>query len=203
MELYIFRHGRTVWNAQRKIQGDTDIALAKEGIDMAKAVAEKIADIHFDAIYSSPLQRAYETACILRGSRALEVIKDDRLRELNFGVLEGTSFDNIQNSACDRRYSVFFTQPELYERPEGGESLEELTDRAADFLKDLKAKYHGDERIMIVAHGAMNKALLKNIRGLEMKDFWAGQLQHNCAATIVRIDGRHYEMIDENKVFYE
>ena len=89
MELYIFRHGRTVWNAQRKIQGDTDIALAKEGIDMAKAVAEKIADIHFDAIYSSPLQRAYETACILRGSRALEVIKDDRLRELNFGVLEG------------------------------------------------------------------------------------------------------------------
>ena len=42
MELYIFRHGRTVWNAQRKIQGDTDIALAKEGIDMAKAVAEKL-----------------------------------------------------------------------------------------------------------------------------------------------------------------
>lgn len=202
MELYIFRHGRTVWNEAGKIQGSTDIELTKEGRQMAEETAGNIADIHFDAIYSSPLKRAYETACILRGKRDLKIVRDDRLRELNFGVLEGTSFMNIREGGSDRRYSVFFTQPELYERPESGESLEELCARAADFLNMLKEKYRADERVMIVAHGAMNKALLKNIRELEMKDLWYGRLQQNCAATIVRLNGSGYELIDESRVFY-
>lgn len=202
MELYIFRHGRTVWNAAGKIQGSTDIELTKEGRQMARETAKNIEDIHFDAIYSSPLQRAYETACILKGRRQTEVIKDDRLRELNFGVLEGTSFMNIKESGVDSRYSVFFTRPELYERPEGGESLAELCERGRSFLEMLYETYPEDARVMIVAHGAMNKALLKNIRGLEMKDFWYGRLQQNCAATIVRLHKDSFEIVDESKIFY-
>lgn len=203
MELYIFRHGRTIWNAAGKIQGSTDIELTEEGRRMAEVTAEKIADIHFDAIYSSPLKRAYETACILKGKRNMDIIRDDRLRELNFGVLEGTSFVNIKEDGFDRRYSVFFTEPELYEAPENGESLEQLCSRAADFLKMLKKKYKEDDCVMIVAHGAMNKALLKNIKGLEIKDFWSGQLQQNCAAAIVKLYGGGYEMIDESRIFWD
>lgn len=202
MELYIFRHGRTVWNEAGRIQGSTDIELTDEGRRMACETAKNIADIHFDAIYSSPLKRAYETACILKGSRKMEVIKDDRLRELNFGVLEGTDFMNIKEGGKDSRYSVFFTRPELYERPEGGESLEELCARGRSFLEMLKENYADDARLMIVAHGAMNKALLKNIRGLEMKDLWYGCLQQNCAAAIVRLNGDKFEMVDESRIFY-
>lgn len=202
MELYIFRHGRTVWNAAGKIQGSTDIALTEEGRRMARETAKNIENIHFDAIYSSPLQRAYETACILKGIRQTEVIKDERLRELNFGALEGTSFMNIKEGGADDRYSVFFTRPELYERPEGGESLEELCERGRSFLEMLYATYPEDARVMIVAHGAMNKALLKNIRGLEMKDLWYGRLQQNCAATIVKLYKDCFEIVDESRIFY-
>lgn len=202
MELYIFRHGRTVWNAAGKIQGSTDIELTEEGRQMAEETAKNIKNIHFDAIYSSPLKRAYETACILKGNRQMEVVKDDRLRELNFGVLEGTSFMNIKEGGADGRYSVFFTRPELYERPEGGESLEELCERGHSFLEMLYETYPEDARIMIVAHGAMNKALLKNIRGLEMKDLWYGRLQRNCAATIVKLYKDGFEVVDESRIFY-
>lgn len=202
MELYIFRHGRTVWNAAGKIQGSTDIELTDEGRLMACETAKNIEHIHFDAIYSSPLKRAFETACILKGGREMQVIKDDRLRELNFGELEGTSFMNIKEGGADSRYSVFFTRPELYERPKGGESLEELCARGRSFLEMLKENYTDDARLMIVAHGAMNKALLKNIRGLEMKDLWYGRLQQNCAATIVRLCGDDFEIVDESRIFY-
>ena len=202
MELYIFRHGRTVWNAAGKIQGSTDIELTEEGRQMAEETAKNIKNIHFNAIYSSPLKRAYETACILKGNRQMEVVKDDRLRELNFGVLEGTSFMNIKEGGADGRYSVFFTRPELYERPEGGESLEELCERGHSFLEMIYETYPEDARIMIVAHGAMNKALLKNIRGLEMKDLWYGRLQQNCAATIVKLYKDGFEVVDESRIFY-
>ena len=202
MELYIFRHGRTVWNAAYRIQGSADIDLTEEGIEMAKVTAEAIKDIHFDAIYTSPLKRAYETGCILRGDRNLEIIKDERIRELSFGVLEGTSVDNIKSPECDRRFSVFFSQPELYQRPEDGESLEELCERTGAFIEDIKKRHRDDERIMIVAHGAANKAMLKHIRGLEMKDFWYGKLQPNCGAAILRLDKNQYEIIDEARCFY-
>ena len=202
MELYIFRHGRTVWNAAGKIQGSTDIELTEEGRQMAEETAKNIKNIHFDGIYSSELKRAYETGCILMGNRQMEVVKDDRLRELNFGVLEGTSFMNIKEGGADGRYSVFFTRPELYERPEGGESLEELCERGHSFLEMIYETYPEDARIMIVAHGAMNKALLKNIRGLEMKDLWYGRLQQNCAATIVKLYKDGFEVVDGSRIFY-
>lgn len=202
MELYIFRHGQTVWNAQRRIQGSADIELTDEGRQVAIDTAQAIKDIHFDAVYSSPLKRAYETACILKGDRDLPVICDDRIRELNFGVLEGTSFDNIQSADCDKRFSVFFTRPELYEKPENGESLEAFCARGADFIADITKKHKDDERIMIVAHGAMNKSMLKAIRGLELKDLWYGKLQKNCAAAIVVEKEGRFEVLEDSKVFY-
>lgn len=202
MELFIFRHGQTVWNAAKKIQGSADIELTEEGRKMAKVTAEAIKDIHFDAVYSSPLKRAYETACILKGDRDITVNVDDRIREMGFGVLEGTGFENIQSSDRDPRYSVFFSRPELYERPENGESMEDICVRGGEFIEDLKKRHKDGERVMLVAHGAINKAMLKHIRGLEMKDFWYGELQKNCAAVIIRVNDNGFEVVEENKIFY-
>ena len=92
MELYIVRHGKTYWNEQRKIQGWADIDLTEEGREVAVLSAEGMKEIHFDAIYSSPLKRANETAHILRGDRDLPVVVDERIKEIGFGVLEGADF---------------------------------------------------------------------------------------------------------------
>ena len=91
MELYIVRHGKTEWNGKGRIQGWSDIELTDEGRAAARKTAEALKDLHIDAIYASPLKRAYETACILRGKREMPVIKDERIKEVGFGVLEGAT----------------------------------------------------------------------------------------------------------------
>lgn len=67
-----------------------------------------------------PLKRAYETACILRGSRELPVVVDERIKEIGFGALEGADFTKIRGDKTSR-FTAFFDAPECYEAPEGGE----------------------------------------------------------------------------------
>ena len=114
IELYILRHGRTPWNAQGRIQGSTNIPLSPEGrqaaIDTGKAWAA--AGLHFDGVYSSPLDRAYETACLASSYTGLEVCRDDRSRELCFGVLEGEAVSHINDPQSDPEHGCFFTHPE-------------------------------------------------------------------------------------------
>lgn len=202
MELYIVRHGKTYWNNEKKIQGWADIDLTEEGRQVACDSAEGMKDIHFDAIYSSPLKRAYETACILKGDREIPVVVDERIKEIGFGELEGADFTKIRGDKTST-FTAFFDAPELYEAPEGGESIQEVCDRAEDFLKEIIAKHKNDERIMIVAHGAVNKAMLHYIRKNEIKDLWQGSLQRNCGVTIVDCRNGKFDVIEDNKVFYE
>lgn len=202
MELYIVRHGKTYWNEQKKIQGWADIELTDEGRAVAVKTAEAMKDIHLDAIYSSPLKRAYETACILKGERKLEVVRDERIKEIGFGELEGADFTKIRGDVTSP-FHHFFNAPELYSHPEGGESFEGLSERAADFLEEIIEKHKDDERVMIVAHGAVNKAMMRYIRQSEIKDFWKGSLQKNCGVTIVDCRKDGFNIIVENKVFYE
>ena len=203
IELYILRHGRTPWNAQGRIQGSTNIPLSPEGrqaaIDTGKAWAA--AGLHFDGVYSSPLDRAYETACLASSYTGLEVCRDDRLRELCFGVLEGEAVSHINDPQSDPEHGCFFTHPERYQRPEGGESLEEICARAQSFLDELFLKYTHEERILIVAHGAMNKALMRVLKKSPLEDFWAGKLQKKCGVNIVQADGTRCRIIEEGKVF--
>ena len=203
MEIYIFRHGRTIWNASGLLQGSIDIELNEKGRELAGRTGEKIKEIHFDRIYSSPLIRAYETACLLRGYRNIPVIRDKRLMELNFGVNEGK---NMKALLADKEtpFQYFFDRPELYVAPEGGEEFETISQRAAEFMREVIEPQAGEsQRLMIVGHGALNKALMRHVRKSEVKDYWAGGLQKNCSAIILSFDGEKYRILDEGKVFVE
>ena len=113
MELYIVRHGQTVWNKERKLQGSTDIMLNEEGIRLAKLTGEGLKNIFFDKIYSSPLKRAYDTACYIRGDRNIPIVKDERIRELCFGDLEGRNMDEMSADKSSH-FQHFFDEPQLY-----------------------------------------------------------------------------------------
>ena len=89
--LYIMRHGKTEWNELHKLQGRTDIPLNEEGRQMAKIAGEKYKDINFDVCYCSPLVRAKETAKLVLEGRNVPIIYDERLREMSFGIYEGTN----------------------------------------------------------------------------------------------------------------
>lgn len=203
MEIYIVRHGETIWNKQRLLQGSADIELNEKGRELAQITCDNMKNIHFDKIYSSPLVRAYETACIIKGDRELEVIKDDRLRELNFGINEGHNSIEMQEDE-NNPFRFFFRQPELYTPAEGGETLEHICERAKDFLINVIEPQLGEvERVMIVAHGAMNKAMMCHIKQHGISEYWSGGLQRNCGVIIVKLDENGYEVIDESKIYYE
>lgn len=188
MELYLIRHGETVWNAKGLLQGKQDIELNENGIEAAENYKHKISGVEFDKIYCSPLQRAYKTACLIRGDRDIPIITDDRLRELSFGDCEGTDFHIWREEQCP--YHWFFDDPAKYIPPVNGETLEHLCKRTADFIeKVIEPQMDTAKRIMIVAHGALNASIMTNLEKRSLSDFWGKGLQGNCEATVYTYDG--------------
>ena len=202
MEIYIVRHGETIWNEKKLLQGRTDIELNENGRRLARITGEHLRDTHFDMVFSSPLQRAYETARLIIGDRDIPIKTNDLIKEMCFGDWEGQNMSQLlKDESQDFQY--FFKQPQFYHPTTHGESFDELCDRASRFMTEyiepLAVKY---SRVMIVAHGAINKALMMHVKHQDMKDFWSGGLQQNCNVMILDYSDNVYHIIDETRIFY-
>ena len=176
MEIYIVRHGETFWNEKKLLQGSTDIELNENGKKLAVLTGEALKDTRIDRIYASPLKRAYETACLIRGDRDIPIIKNDLIREMNFGDYEGQNASELLKDES-QSFKYFFKRPELYTPTANGETLEHLCERAGRFMETVIEPLADDpsmERVMIVAHGAINKAMMMHVKKHGMEDFWTG-----------------------------
>jgi glucosyl-3-phosphoglycerate phosphatase len=153
--LYIWRHGRTAWNAEHRIQGQTDVPLDETGHAQARAAAERLARHKPDVLISSDLRRAAQTAQYLADATGLSIDYDARLRERHFGSWQGLTDEELT-----------LREPEDFERWRAGdrsvaeqigmESLEDLEKRAtAAFLDAAQANPGG--RTVITAHGGTAK----------------------------------------------
>lgn len=199
MELYIIRHGETEWNNEKRLQGRSDIELNSYGIELAQITSEALKEVEFDLIYSSPLKRAYKTAEILRGSRDIMINTDDRLREMCFGAYEGEKTDDLPES-----FWKFFDDPVNFEPAEGGESYEDVVKRAKSFIDEVVVKASEKyKRMLIVAHGALNKALMITLNHQGIEDYWSGVFQKNCCVNIYNVCGNEFELVQNGKIFYE
>ncbi|MEF9961065.1 MAG: histidine phosphatase family protein [Erysipelotrichaceae bacterium] len=147
MELYYVRHGQTDWNLQGKIQGDTDIPLNDTGKAQAKDAASQLKNIDFDYIIASPLMRAYETAEIINEYHKKTIVKEERLRERNFGELEGNSIEITK--------AIAMWDPILNYQPKHGESVLDVEKRIVTLLDELSVKYKNNT-ILMVAHGGIS-----------------------------------------------
>lgn len=203
MEIYIVRHGETLWNRDKLLQGSTDIELSDYGRELAIKTGEALMSTPIDRIYSSPLKRAYETSNLIRNGRDIDIITDERIRELSFGHYEGQNFSElIKDENLTLKY--FFKQPQLYTPAEDGESLEHLVERAGEFMQDIIEPLADSlTRVMVVAHGALNKAIMTYIKKHSLEYFWSGGLQKNCNVMIADYTDNKYTIIDETKLFYE
>lgn len=204
MEIYIVRHGETLWNRDKRLQGSTDIALSDYGRELAVETGQNLSHIQFDKVFSSPLQRAYETAGLILPGQKDEIITDDRIRELNFGIYEGKTMPELKSDP-DGYFQYFFDAPEKYQAPAQGESLTHLCERAADFLTEvIEPLADTCSRIMIVAHGAINKAMMMHVKNeRDLSRFWAGNLQRNCNVIILDYSRNKYKILDESHLFYD
>ncbi|MBR5966467.1 MAG: histidine phosphatase family protein [Treponema sp.] len=203
MQLYVVRHGQTVWNAEGKLQGRTDIELNQNGIDAAVALGRQLAGTRFDKIFSSPLKRAVHTAQLIRqgicegqgvAPESLEIQTDPRLIEMSFGVGEGCSCDEW--FADSSPYRFFFTEPQKFPKPPQGESFEDVMARTKSFAQEIiEPLYQKADRLMIVAHGALNKGLMCYLQNHGVEDYWLNGLQENCQASVFEYDGKVWRTI--------
>lgn len=203
MILYLIRHGETDQNKKRCLQGQSDIELNAYGRELALKTAEGLKNVNFDFIFTSPLKRAAETAEMIKRDREIPIIKDERIQEISFGVYEGLSFGKDTYNIPDPDFMTFFTKPHEYVVPSGGESFQEVLERTGEFLEALKGDSRYKEKtVLLSTHGCALKALLANIKGTPLPEFWGEGVHKNCAVSVVELADGNYRVLEEGKVYY-
>ncbi|MHB8641805.1 MAG: histidine phosphatase family protein [Gaiellaceae bacterium] len=147
-EFLLVRHGETDWNRERRFQGHADEPLNELGREQARDLAHELARERIDAIYSSDLARARETAEIVAERVGVPVVTDPALREIDVGEWQGLTWPEIEQRFPEGTRN-------WHERGWGweqGESYEDLDARVVTRLREIAAA-HPDERICVVGHG--------------------------------------------------
>lgn len=167
MKIYLTRHSKTLWNEEKRLQGRQDSPLTQKGIENAQALKKYIQSMSFDYIYSSPILRAYHTAQLVFENQ--NIIKDDRLVEMNFGDFEGRKISDILKTDY-QIYHQLWNEPENFTCIPHGETYDQVIERVHSFLHDLE-QLPDQSQVMIVTHGMYFIVLLATMLGLEKKDF--------------------------------
>ena len=158
--IYLIRHGETDWNREHRFQGKTDIPLNQLGREQAEKLVPSISMLSIDAVYSSPLLRAYETAMIAVKDIKIPIQKDDRLMETNVGEAEGLTFDELQakfgENGIDRWRS--YEERDLDFAYPSGESKRQMMFRARSVLLEI-AQSNQNSNIAVFAHGMVMRSL--------------------------------------------
>ena len=161
------RHGETAWNVDTRIQGQLDIPLNDNGRWQAQRLARALAaSERIDAIYTSDLLRAWDTARAVSDAAGVALVLDEGLRERGFGVFEGQTFAEIE--ARWPQESQRWRQRDPHWAPEGGESLSQMRERVLATLARLAAAHRG-EQIVLVAHGGVMDMLYREATGLGLQ----------------------------------
>lgn len=149
MNLYVVRHGETIWNVEHKVQGITDIPLTEKGMKEAEELQELISTLNIDVVISSPLIRARETAKILVDFK-LPINTDDRIKERDWGMNEGALIDSVDRWDC---WDVV-----LNTKVQNIECVQDFMYRVSDFIEEIKIK-HKDKNVLIVTHSAVSRVI--------------------------------------------
>ena len=170
--LLLVRHGETDWNADGRLQGQTDRPLSEFGRKQARRLADELADEQLEAIYSSDLSRARETAEIVGERVGVPVVLDPELREKNWGTWEGLT-------AVERDRVEFV-----------GETTEEHQERILRALQRISERHPGDGRLLVVTHGGSMRRVQTAALG------WALPVVENCGRWLCAWENGAFRALD-------
>lgn len=183
MKIWIARHGQTDLNKKKLMQGRTDAPLNEKGIEQARRSRQNIGDVRFDAVYSSPLQRAKLTGAIIGGVDISEVIEDPRIIETDFGRYEKRRY-----YALGLPMTAYWTMPRIFPAPPTVESITSMKERASSFLKELET--HDYDNVLVACHGGIMRALCGYLD--EAPDELRWERAKNCEIRVYEYkDGHH------------
>ena len=182
LQVYLVRHGETQWNAERRIQGQSDSPLTAKGEQQAMQVATRAKERGITHIISSDLGRTRRTAEIIAQACGCDIIFDSRLRELNMGVLEKRHIDSLTEEEENWRRQL--VNGPVDGRIPAGESMQELSDRVNAALESCRDLPQGS-RPLLVSHGIALGCLVSTILGLPA---WAERRLRLRNCSISRVD---------------
>ncbi|WP_223068645.1 histidine phosphatase family protein [Paenibacillus caui] len=177
-QIGLIRHGSTLWNKTGRVQGLTDNPLDEEGREQARLLAERLREEKWDRIYSSDLLRARETAEIIAARLGIKHIEyDSRLREMNAGLIEGTTEEERR-----QKWGNDWKKLEL-----GQESPGSGMERGAECIAEI-ARKHAGGHILIVSHGVLLRQSLRKL----VPEIGMDAALDNTAITVLHLEGDHW-----------
>ncbi len=165
-KLILVRHGNTASNSAERFWGRTDVELSAEGIRQAERLRDRLAAEKIGIIYASNLRRTSATAEIIASAHQTGIIPCPELREIDFGKIEGLTFQEISQlypELVESWYAGAYTF-----RYPGGESLKEVYNRVKKFTRRLEASAP-EKTVLIVAHSGTLKMLVCNLLGFGLR----------------------------------
>ena len=171
--LILIRHGQSVWNAENRFTGWTDVDLSEKGVREAEMAGDLLSEIRFDAIHTSGLIRAQRTATIImsRNSASGEIplIKDERLNERHYGDLQGLNKAETAEKHGPEQVHIWRRSFDI--PPPGGESLKMNAARTVPyFAKTIMGDLEAGKNVLISAHGNSLRSIVMHIESISPED---------------------------------
>ena len=197
MRIYLVRHGETEWNRVRRFQGRRNLPLNQKGKKQVSALAAALKNIPLTAIYTSPLIRALETARQIKLFHpSTPIFEDIGLMEMDLGEFDGMKVQDWAEQYPDFR-KAWNENPGSVRMP-GGESLEEVQDRAKKTLERITGIYPPNTTILISSHNFVNLTILCDILKIPLNRF-RDLRQENAAFNVISKKGNRFyaELVNE------
>lgn len=166
--IILARHGETEWNVTEVFRGRIDVELNETGVKQAELLAEYLSQWKLEAVYSSPLKRAWKTAEIIGSRHKLDVEAAPGLIDFDYGQWQGLPHQEVKDRYKEL-YQQWIDTPDQIKIP-GGETLAEVRERALGAVNNAVARYEG--RVALVSHRVVNKVLICALLGMGDSRFW-------------------------------
>lgn len=184
----LVRHGETEWNRLGKFRGHADIPLNATGLEQARRVAERLARVRVNAIFTGSLTRTMMTSREIAAHHSLTPIVEEGLMDLDYGDWEGKTVEEIKQQDSPL-YREWLTQPDRVRIPRG-ETLKALRQRAIETLERL-TPHHSDDLVVFVSHDMVGRILVCAVLGLPNDAIWRFA-QDNASLTNFERAGDHF-----------
>lgn len=184
--LYLIRHGEAMGNVQLQFQGKIDKPLTARGLEQTRYLEQRFASIPVDVLYSSPLNRAYETAAAVSRATGCKIHVEPMLAEIDGGDWEGKSWKELPD-LYPEAFDDWVNHPARFQAP-GGESMEQVYQRAAAILTEIIGRHPG-KRIAVATHGCFIRNALCFLLGYPISEMNRVPLADNTAISAFQIEG--------------
>jgi probable phosphoglycerate mutase len=204
LTIYLTRHGETQWNTENRLQGWKNSPLTEKGIRNAKLLGNRLSEIEFNAIYTSPSERAIQTAEYIRSERNIPVLTDENLKEISYGEWEGKTKEELRKN-YKKEFFNYWNAPHQYDhQPHKGEGLTDFKHRVENVFKRILAE-NPSGNILIVTHAATLKVILSYTMNIPIEKMWSPPFIHNTSLTVFHWDGAkfQFEMVGDTSHFEE